>query len=142
MLNICESHGINFDEDNLHLIIKHEFMNIAPKHLFTKDEIEELMRNADDRHHNVLVINADGYAEIIQDDINKGNYYPVSHESWNAGNKYVGKYSKLLSLDDDYISSLQGWLLFLNTHKHVYIDYVHENKNEDELIKQIKEFYE
>lgn len=134
---IAESNYISLKECNLYITIKHKFENIVPKHLFTKEEIEKLMRNADDRHNNVLVINTDGYAEIIQDDIEKAHHYPVRHESWNVGNKYVGKYSNLSTLDEDYITSLQGWLIFLKSHKHVYMDYVHENNNEDELIEEI-----
>lgn len=111
-----------------------------PIHLFTKSEIEDAMHNADDRQHNMLVIDESGYARIIQDTEN-GFLYPVRHESWNAGNVYVGKYSKLLTLDDDYIASLQGWLIYLKTGRHVYMDYVHDNKNEDELIKLISKYY-
>lgn len=111
-----------------------------PMHLFTKAEIEEVMRNADDCQHNILVIDENGYAKIIQD-INNGFLYPVRHESWNAGNVYVGKYSKLLTLNDDYISSLQGWLIYLQTGRKVYMDYVHENTNEYELLKSIKKYY-
>lgn len=111
-----------------------------PTHLFTKVEIEEVMRNADDRQHNMLVIDENGYAKIIQE-INTGYLYPVRHESWDAGNIYVGKYSTLSTLDEDYISSLQGWLIYLQTGRKVYMDYVHENTNEDELFKSIKEYY-
>lgn len=109
-----------------------------PTHLFTKEEIEEVMRNADDRRHNMLVIDEDGYAKIVQD---SGLLYPVRHESWDAGNMYVGKYSKLLTLNDNYISSLQGWLVYLQSGRTVYMDYVHENTNEDILIKEIKKYY-
>jgi len=98
------------------------------------------MRNADDRHHNMLVIDENGYAKIIQDTEN-GFLYPVRHESGDAGNVYVGKYSKLLTLDDDYLTSLQGWLIYLRTGKSVYMDYVHENKKEEKTIKSINEYY-
>ena len=54
---------------------------------------------------------------------------------------YLGKYSKLSTLDDNYISSLQGWLLYLKTGRTQYMDYLHENTNEEELLKEIKEYY-
>lgn len=111
-----------------------------PAHLFTKDEIKEEMQKADDRVHNQLVIDEDGYAKVIKDE-GYGYLFPVSHESWNAGNIYVGKYSKLFTLDDDYISSLQGWLSYLKTGRKSYMDYVHDNKNEGELLKEIKKYY-
>ncbi|WP_407309837.1 protein kinase domain-containing protein [Desulfosporosinus sp. SB140] len=111
-----------------------------PTHLFTKHEIEEEMQKADDRVHNQLVIDEDGYAKVIKDE-GYGYLFPVRHESWDAGNIYVGKYSKLLSLDDDYISSLQGWLSYLKTGRKKYMDYVHDNRNEEELLDEIKQYY-
>ena len=111
-----------------------------PSHLFTKDEIENLMRSADDRVSNQLVIDEDGYAKIIRDGTS-GHLYPVRHESWNAGNVYVGKYSKLSTLDDTYISSLSGWLLYLESGRNQYIDCFDDLEDEKELIRRIKEYY-
>ena len=59
------------------------------------------MRNADDRHNNQLVVDEDGYVKIISDN-KDGMLYPVRLECWNAGNNYVGKFSKLCTLDEDY----------------------------------------
>lgn len=111
-----------------------------PSHLFSKQEIEEEMRKADDRVNNQLVIDEDGYAKVIKDN-EYGLLYPVRHESWHAGNNFVGKYSNLSTLTDDYISSLQGWLLYLQTGKKQYMDYVHDNIDEEDLIKKIREYY-
>ena len=112
----------------------------TPTHLFTKSEIAEVMRNADDRINNMLVMDENGYARMIQDAL-QGMLYPVRHETLCAGNVYVGKYSNLSSIDDDYISSLQGWLIYLETGQHVYMDYVHKNVDETELIKAICKHY-
>lgn len=112
-----------------------------PTHLFTKQEIEEEMRKADDRFSNQLIIDEDGYAKVIKYD-GYGYLFPVRHESWDAGNLYVGKYSKLSTLDDDYISSLQGWLLYLKSGRKQNMDYVHQNANEEELLEEIKKYYE
>ena len=81
------------------------------------------MRSADDRKDNMLVIDENGYAKVID---NKNNIflYPVRHESWGAGNIYVGKYSSLKTLDYDYISSLQGWLNYLKYERAIYVDYL------------------
>lgn len=108
--------------------------------MFSKEEIEKLMRNADDRNNNILVINCDGHAEIIQNRV-KSNYYPVRHETWDPRNKYVGKFSSLSTLEDDYISSLQGWLYFLVNHKNIKMDHVHEEKDIDNLISEIQKYY-
>lgn len=111
-----------------------------PEHLFTKEEIETAMRSADDRENNILVINEKGEAMVLPN-VNYGHLFPVRHEIWNSGNVYVGKYSKLETLEDDYVSSLQGWLLYLETGRNHYTDYVHENKNTEDLIKRIKKYY-
>ncbi len=111
-----------------------------PTHIFTKQEIEKEMRKADDRFSNQLVIDEDGHAKVIKDD-GYGYLFPVRHESWDAGNLYVGKYSKLTTLDDDYIASLQGWLLYLKTGRKQNMDYVHENANEEEFLEEIKKYY-
>lgn len=111
-----------------------------PTHLFTKQEIEQEMRDADDRVRNQLVIDEDGYAKVIED-YGYGYLFPVRHEPWDARNLYVGKYSKLSTLDDNYIASLQGWLLYLKSGQKQNIDYVHKNSNEEELLAKIKEYY-
>lgn len=114
--------------------------NAKPVHLFTKQEIEEEMKLADDRFNNQLIIDENGFAKVIKND-GYGYLYPVRHESWNSGNMYVGKYSKLYTLDDDYISSLQGWLLYLKTGRKQYMDYIHDNTNEQELLREIAKYY-
>ena len=122
----------------------HQYFEISigrdgtPAHLFTKTEIETLMRNADDRHHNRLVIDGNGYARIISDE-ERAYLYPVYIEEWNAGNNYVGKYSKLYALDDSYKYCLYGWYRYLITGRGQFIDYLPERVDEAELIEQIKE---
>ena len=137
--DICQKEKLVIPEYENYLSLNIERCG-KPEHLFTRDEIMELMKNADDRTDNMLVIDEDGYAKIIQK-VQNGYLYPVSHEAWNAGNVYVGKYSNLSTLEDDYISSLQGWLLYLKYNRHVRMDYVHDNKDENELLQEIKKYY-
>lgn len=132
---------------NLSVLDKYEnFISIElmrcgkPSHLFTKQEINEEMRKADDRVNNQLVIDENGYAKVIKNN-EYGLLYPVRHESWHAGNNFVGKYSNLSTLNDEYLSSLQGWLLYLQTGEKQYMDYIHDNRDEEELIKKIREYY-
>ena len=96
------------------------------------------MRNADDRRHNRLVIDGNGYARIISDE-ERAYLYPVYIEEWNDGNNYVGKYSKLYTLDDSYKYCLYGWYRYLITGRGQFIDYLPERVDEAELIEQIKE---
>lgn len=72
-----------------------------PTHLFTKEEIKELMKNADDRLGNTLVIDEFGLAQVIPEYFDK-HTYPVSQETWCSRNNYVGKYSSLPDLDQSY----------------------------------------
>ena len=111
-----------------------------PSHLFEKSEIETAMRNADDRHNNQLVVDEDGYVKIISDN-KDGMLYPVRLECWNAGNNYVGKFSKLCTLDVVYKYCLHGWFRYLKTGRKLYMDFLTEEIEEDSLISQIKEFY-
>lgn len=110
-----------------------------PVHLFTKEEIKHLMETADDRIANKLVIDENGYAKLIHNPY-EGVLYPVSHETWCAGNKYVGKYSNLTDLDDSYISSLHGWLYYLKNGNEVCLYEYSNQLNENNLIRAIKYF--
>lgn len=124
----------------------HEYFSITlrrngvPKHLFEKTEIEIEMRMADDRHNNRLVIDEDGYAKVISGNV-EGMLYPVYLEGWNAGNNYVGKYSKV-DATEEYKYCLYGWLQYLKTGESQYVDYLNEEITEDTLISKIKEIYE
>lgn len=86
----------------------------TPEHLFSRKEIEHLMRNADDRLNNTLVINVDGYAHLIQD-TSHAIFFPLRNETWCAGNNYVGKYSQLGDLDSAYHYCLSKWLEYLKS---------------------------
>ena len=109
-----------------------------PEHLVTREEIENLMRKADDRVHNTLVIDEKGYAKIICNNELDVNSFPVRHEKWDAGNMYVGKYSDLSTLNDTYLSSLYGWLCYLETKKSIHVDFWDKTKNEKELKDEIE----
>ena len=98
------------------------------------------MREADDRVHNQLIVDENGYIKVIRDG-GYGYTYPVSHESWDAGNCYVGKYSNLSTLDEDYIAALDAWLMYLIKGEHIRTDYVPDDIDENDLIEKIKKYY-
>ena len=112
----------------------------TPSHLFTESEIEDLMRNADDGNNNQLVIDEDGYAHIIQG-FKQGNLYPVSQETWCAGNMYVGKDSNLSDLHDSYVLCMHLWLSYLKTGRHMYDDCYVSDNGLDKVIEAVKQFY-
>ena len=108
-----------------------------PTYLFTKDDIRELMKNADDRVDNQLVIDEFGVPQLVRRD-NEGLLYPVRAETWDAGNNYVGKYSKLEALNDTYVGMLNAWLLYLKTGKRQKVDYFDIISDENTLINEIQ----
>ena len=111
-----------------------------PSHLFTKEEIETLMYSADDRKQNILVIDENGRAELIQD-ITQRFLYPVRHEAWEPRKNYVGKYSDLSTLNDTYMQSLQGWLDYLESGQRQFMDCTCTEQNIDHLIEKIQQYY-
>ena len=138
--------NLNLEEDLIKKNIFSEYVSVEllrngkPSHLFTKDEIENEMRHADDRKNNILVIDEEGYAKVLVAE-KECLLYPVSHETWCAGNNYVGKYSKLDTLNDSYISSLQGWLEYLTCGDRVYIRYMEKDISEEDLLREIEKYY-
>lgn len=137
---LCETAGYDYPKFNAaHFSIQLVRVG-APTHLFTKEEIRVLLKGADDRHRNQLVIDENGFAKLLVDS-NDGQLYPVRHEIWNAGNIYVGKYSSLNHLDETYISSLEGWLFYLETGRNIYKDYIDNKYPEIELIQRIRAYY-
>ena len=110
---------------------------IEPKR-FTLEKITQLMRAADDRENNKLVIDEYGEPHIIQNK-SDAQFYPVTQETWDAGNNYVGKYSSLSDAEQSYQYMLEGWLYYTAHSQHIYVDESYSDT--DELEKKIKEYY-
>ena len=85
-----------------------------PNYIFSKEEMETVMRNADDRKGNRLVIDEHGHVQIVDPHIQR-SLFPVSYESFDSRNNYVGKYSTLSALEDCYNDCLKGWNSYLRT---------------------------
>ena len=120
--------GYDTDDIDSSVYFDIEWRRIAPpSHIFTEKEIEEAMRSADDRYNNLLVIDEDGYAQVIRPESNnEGELYPVRNSIWCSRNNYVGKYSPLSTLHENYVSSLTCWQLHLKTGRHFYTNSVRE----------------
>lgn len=137
----CKANGYDTETLSLGISFKAELKKEGmPSHLFTENEIEKLMRNADDNHFNKLVIDENGYAHIIQNP-NQGGLYPVTQETWCAGNMYVGKESSLSDLHDSYVLCMHLWLAYLKTGRHMYDDCYLPDVGLDKVIKEVKKFY-
>ena len=90
--------------------------------MFTKAEMRRVMRQADDRKDNELVIDENGRIQLLSGEAIKNELlYPVRNSHWNAHNKYCGKYSKLETLNEDYCHALAGWLEYLTKGHHCYL---------------------
>lgn len=139
--NKCK--GFDISNLNIKCHFDIEFCLIGkPHHLFTKEEIENEMRNADDRRGNQLVIDEDGYAHVLPTDIrHNGSLYPVSNESWGAYNNYVGKYSSLDTLDETYRDMLACWLKYLKSGHHIHCDTNQCDNNIEDLLSEIIKLY-
>ena len=109
---------------NIHVKLK---MIRKPTHLVTREEIRNLMLRADDRQDNTLVLDGDGYPHII-DDPADSMLYPVSTETWQAGNCYVGKYANVdEQIETEYTLILQGLMRYLESGNKAYEDFLHED---------------
>ena len=136
---MCINEGVN--DNYIPLSITAEYIKKnKPIHLFTFKEIKSLMATADDSVNNKLVIDENGYAKIIQD-VSYGYLYPVSQETWGAGNNYVGKYSSLSDARPSYHLCLMGWLHYLKTGDTYYNDCFPSIESEANIIKEIKKYY-
>lgn len=132
----CNEKGFEW-EDVIEFKVNFKRMK-KPTHLFTKDEIEQILRNGNDHVHNTLVIDFDGYVHLIANREKDLSQYAVKHESYGALNNYVGKYSSLLHLQEEYIGSLEAWKEHLEYQRRVYKDYNKNAYNEEELINRIE----
>ena len=138
--NICNDAGFDCDCSiglTLNADLKKEGI---PTHLFSEDEIMDLMINADDNNNNKLVIDEDGFARIIQI-TRQGVLYPVSQETWCAGNYYVGERAKRAEAHDSYVLCTYLWLDYLKTGKYQYSDLYIPDDNMDNIISEIKKYY-
>lgn len=96
-----------------------------------KENLIEIIKNGDDSHHNVLVLNSDGSFELINgygiEDVQavKGNNYVARWETCEAGNDgYVGKKASndINFINGLYESASNAWDEYKKTGK--YPDYI------------------
>ena len=109
----------------------------APSHLFTLEEIADLMRNADDSLGNTMVIDEDGFPHLVQ---SGGYLYPVSMSQFGAGNGYLGPNVSEHHITGTYHLCLLGWRDYLQTGLRQWSD-EYPCINEDEVIAEIVSCY-
>ncbi|MGE8057045.1 hypothetical protein ACQKOD_24660 [Bacillus mycoides] len=114
-----------------------------PANLYpSKDEVKQVLLSGDDNYNNALVINYDGYVQLIKV---QGfvpavmREYAVRYETFIAGNGYVGGQGELNHLEETYLALLEGWLSHLSGGKAIHQDYVSGENSINELIELINE---
>lgn len=110
-------------------------------HLFTRDELKQVLMHGDDTVHNSLYIDFNGYLKLkninSQGDFIGYSEYAVRNESYDAFNGYVGK-----EFEDDYINTLylnllEEWEIHLNSGRSLYLDYDKSNLDEKAILAEI-----
>lgn len=113
-----------------------------PNHLFTKDELYELLINANDRIYNQVVIQTDGKLELISGKVDYLELKRYVYKGWefNPFENAVGKKSKLHIIDELYVDLLTGWCFHLENNRRSYqssSDY-YQGLTEEQLIEKIR----
>lgn len=111
--------------------------------MFTEKEIKEVLRSGNDFRNNRLVIDEEGYAQLIDSDLHYEHYrYPVSQESYNARNNYVGQYANLDDVSEIYQAMLDGWLHHLRTGQRYDVDYYEQCEDTEKMLAELKQYYQ
>lgn len=139
---ICSESGIVWQEMGIYFTIK-LFRIKPPSHIFTEEEIKEVLRAGNDFRNNRLVIDEEGYAQLIDSDLHYECYrYPVSQESYDARNNYVGQYANLDDVGEIYLAMLDGWLHHLRTGQRYDVDYYDQCEDAEKMLAEIKQYYQ
>lgn len=88
-------------------------MNKYPARTFNYRELKQTILSADDRKDNYIVVNAEGFIEIVDTDEYK--FYPVRSAFLNSGNNFVGPYSGGKLADSLIVDFLGHWLMYLES---------------------------
>ena len=139
---LCNESAIIWQEMGIYFTIK-LFRIKPPSHVFTEKEIKEVLRSGNDFRNNRLVIDEEGYAQLIDSDLHYEHYrYPVSQESYNARNNYVGQYANLDDASEIYQAMLDGWLHHLRTGQRYDVDYYEQCEDTEKMLAELKQYYQ
>lgn len=90
MAQICEANGFKKSSLDAYVSIKVS-MRKVPDHIFTFNELKDLIMKADDRRDNTICIDEKGHVVAVSDF--DYHVYPVSYSTFGALGNYVGPYS-------------------------------------------------
>lgn len=138
---LCDEAEIVWQDMGIYFTIN-LFRTKPPIHLFSEKEVKEVLRGGNDFINNRLVIDGEGFVQLIDSDLPYESYrYPVIQETYNAGNNYVGKYANLDDVNEIYLALLEGWKCHLKSKRRYVIDYYNNKDNEEKILEEIKNFY-
>lgn len=115
-----------------------------PKHLFTKEELIDVIKNGDDSKSNILVIDKHGYlklVDLLECKFKKEHLYSVIGFEFYPGENRVGKLAHINDeIDDLYNGMLYSWKEHLRSGKTITLpDYWGEVKVE-EILQDIRNY--
>ncbi|MBW7476703.1 protein kinase [Paenibacillus oenotherae] len=86
---------------------------------FTKDELTELLINANDKIYNRVVIQTDGNLRLITEEMDHVQPHGFVYKGWefSAFENSLGKKSNLHHIDDIYFDLLSGWCFHLECNR-------------------------
>lgn len=134
---LCEAAG--YHESSYEPFSIQQEKNGTPQHMFTRKELEELMRAADDRVCNTLVVDDDGRFQMIHDRVSTWRY-ALTINYFSPYENRVGPYSPLSELDGLYSSALLHWLYYLQNGRENKCK-IYENIDVTQLEEKILEIY-
>lgn len=107
-----------------------------PLEIFSEEIIFKIMKEANDRKNNILVVDGDGSPKIINN-YYEATSYSVRHELWESFNNYVGKYADEEYFKYVYYSMIKCWSIYLKTKRRVLVDFEVNFKDAQESLKEI-----
>ncbi len=142
---ICKENGIeSFGSFDINIDFDHCLLrntDIKPTHLFTLNEVLFALKTGNDSKINSLVITDNGYCRLIdRSAVPLLEEYPVSFESFQPYNNYVGRFTRLENRTTEYKHLLSSWYDYLRDDSSFCLDSFC-NLDEQEILNGIKEFY-
>ena len=114
---------------------------LTKPHLFTSEELIDVIYNGDDSQHNSLVVDINGHIKLQKFEEARALFAPVAvrYETYCEGNDYVGPRAAndLINNDSVYLSMLSGFLTHLtNGRLDQYVDFP-PMENETKILAEI-----
>ena len=118
--SFCADHGV-VPESCTFIIHVHVHKRKNPVHVFNYGELKRVIKSADDRRSNFIVVNGDGTLSVLYE--RRQEFYPVRSSVNGARHNLTGKYTDNSLADALIHDFLSEWLHYLktgNAETHIY----------------------